>query len=85
MSAPVDVLAVMDCVIAGEREWGAHEAANALTNARAAVAELIDAVDELSKFSNKTDWDDLSDGTAEMTRALWTRVNKALTRAGGAA
>ncbi|QTK37299.1 hypothetical protein [Xanthomonas citri] len=48
MTAPVDVLAVMDCVIAGEREWGAHEAANALTNARAAVVDLIDECTELS-------------------------------------
>lgn len=46
MIAPVDVLTVMDSVIAGEREWGAHEAANALTNARAAVADLIKEVGE---------------------------------------
>ncbi|MBO9766481.1 MULTISPECIES: hypothetical protein [Xanthomonas] len=79
MSAPVNVLAVMDSVIAGEREWGAYEAANALTNARAAVAELIEAASGIEGLAR------LRAAPLRDYRAAVDRLTAALARVGGAA
>ncbi|MFB8927097.1 hypothetical protein QSH46_013370 [Xanthomonas arboricola pv. juglandis] len=80
MSAPINVLAVMDSVIAGEREWGAHEAANALTNARAAVAELIDAA------KHGREWIvEVGDRKGLPNGGTLHRLDAALTRVGSAA
>jgi len=91
----VDVLAVLAGTIEGyeaaipslrgKRRDECEDGLADLKEARAAVAELIEAVDELSRFSDETDWDDISTETGETTAVLWARVDDALTRVRGAA
>ncbi|PJL51462.1 hypothetical protein B9Y74_05555 [Stenotrophomonas maltophilia] len=92
MTTSVDVLAVMDSAIETymrlNREARSEEDhlldIEDAQAARAAVAELIEAVGDLSKFGDEIEWDDLSAETTDMSSTLWRRADAALARVKGA-
>lgn len=103
MSAPVDVLAVLDRAFGAANEHYDDLKSTADEPAlgpayqracrymaehrevRAAVAELIEAVQALSNQQDVRDWDDLTVECGDETSALWDRVDTALARVKGGA
>lgn len=74
----IDVLAVMDRVIELEQNWGDHVTANAVTQARAAMAELIEATKDFVEVRTHNG-PRMHYGPAESER-----LHAALARVGGA-
>lgn len=78
----VDVLAVMQKA-ADALPMEKFQLSQSVVEARAAVAELMEVISELSNFLNKVDWDDLSADTANETSRMWDCIDAALARCRG--